>query len=121
MSEREATGSREDCGVPGPGSTPVSRNRGPSPQICPWISFLAPLWLAGLLILILAGVASSPFCRPNRAAFFVGETRATTRRSPRGGGDRHAPRCPARNRRFPIRDEPIGPPFRDSSDSRLPL
>ena len=61
MSERESEqGPAEDGAVPtGPGSTPAVEPAGRTRN-----SGRAALWLAGLLILILAGVVLSPFWAP---------------------------------------------------------
>jgi len=65
MSERESEqGPAEDGVVPTePGSTPAVEPAGPTRRSARGFA-RAPLWLAGLLILILAGVASSPFWAP---------------------------------------------------------
>ena len=65
MSERESgQGPAEDGAVPTePGSTPAVEPAGPTRRSARGFA-RAPLWLAGLLILILAGVASSPFWAP---------------------------------------------------------
>ena len=65
MSERESEqGPAEDGVVPTePGSTPAIEPAGPTRRSARGFA-RAPLWLAGLLILILAGVASSPFWAP---------------------------------------------------------
>ena len=65
MSERESEqGPAEDGVVPAePGSTPAVEPAGPTRRSARGFA-RAPLWLAGLLILILAGVASSPFWAP---------------------------------------------------------
>ena len=65
MSVREnEQGPAEDGAVPtGPGSTPAVEPAGPTRRSARGFA-RAPLWLAGLLILILAGVASSPFWAP---------------------------------------------------------
>jgi hypothetical protein len=65
MSERESgQGPAEDGVVPTePGSTPAVEPAGPTRRSARGFA-RAPLWLAGLLILILAGVASSPFWAP---------------------------------------------------------
>jgi hypothetical protein len=65
MSERESEqGPAEDGMVPAePGSTPAVEPAGPTRRSARGFA-RAPLWLAGLLILILAGVASSPFWAP---------------------------------------------------------
>jgi hypothetical protein len=65
MSEREREqGPAEDGVVPTePGSTPAVEPAGPTRRSARGFA-RAPLWLAGLLILILAGVASSPFWAP---------------------------------------------------------
>ena len=65
MSERESEqGPAEDGVVPTePGSTPAVEPAGPTRRSARGFA-RAPLWFAGLLILILAGVASSPFWAP---------------------------------------------------------
>ena len=65
MSARESEqGPAEDGVVPTePGSTPAVEPAGPTRRSARGFA-RAPLWLAGLLILILAGVASSPFWAP---------------------------------------------------------
>ena len=65
MSERESEqGPAEDGVVPTePGSTPAIEPAGPTRRSARGFA-RAPLWLAGLLILILGGVASSPFWAP---------------------------------------------------------
>ena len=65
MSERESgQGPAEDGVVPAePGSTPAVEPAGPTRRSARGFA-RAPLWFAGLLILILAGVASSPFWAP---------------------------------------------------------
>ena len=65
MSERESEqGPAEDGVVPTePGSTPAVEPAGPTRRSARGFA-RSPLWLAGLLILILAGVASSPFWAP---------------------------------------------------------
>ena len=65
MSERESEqGPAEDGVVPTePGSTPAVEPAGPTRRSARGFA-RAPLWLAGLLILILGGVASSPFWAP---------------------------------------------------------
>jgi hypothetical protein len=65
MSARESEqGPAEDGGVATqPGSTPAVEPAGPTRRSARGFA-RAPLWLAGLLILILAGVASSPFWAP---------------------------------------------------------
>jgi hypothetical protein len=65
MSERESEqGPAEDRVVPTePGSTPAVEPAGPTRRSARGFA-RAPLWLAGLLILILAGVASSSFWAP---------------------------------------------------------
>jgi len=65
MSERESgQGPAEDGVVPTePGSTPAIEPAGPTRRSARGFA-RAPLWLAGLLILILGGVASSPFWAP---------------------------------------------------------
>jgi len=65
MSERESEqGPAEDGVVPTePGSTPAIEPAGPTRRSARGFA-RSPLWLAGLLILILAGVASSPFWAP---------------------------------------------------------
>ena len=65
MSERDSEqGPAEDGVVPTePGSTPAVEPAGPTRRSARGFA-RAPLWLAGLLILILAGVASSPFWAP---------------------------------------------------------
>ena len=65
MSARESgQGPAEDGVVPTePGSTPAVEPAGPTRRSARGFA-RAPLWLAGLLILILAGVASSPFWAP---------------------------------------------------------
>jgi hypothetical protein len=65
MSERESEqGPAEDGVVPTePGSTPAIEPAGPTRRSARGFA-RAPLWLAGLLILILAGVASSSFWAP---------------------------------------------------------
>ena len=65
MSERESEqGPAEDGAVPTePGSTPAIEPAGPTRRSARGFA-RAPLWLAGLLILILGGVASSPFWAP---------------------------------------------------------
>ena len=73
MSERESEqGPAEDGAVPAePGSTPAVEPAGPTRR-----SGRAALWLAGLLILILAGVVSSPFWAPQIEPLFPwGENR----------------------------------------------
>jgi hypothetical protein len=65
MSEREREqGPAEDGVVPTePGSTPAVEPAGPTRRSARGFA-RAPLWLAGLLILVLGGVASSPFWAP---------------------------------------------------------
>jgi hypothetical protein len=73
MSERDSgEGAAEDgAALTEPGSTPAVEPAGPTRR-----SGRAPLWLAALLILILAGVASSPFWAPQIAPLFPwGENR----------------------------------------------
>lgn len=71
MSERESEqGPAEEGAVPAePGSTPAFEPERP-PGGPPRRSGRAALWLAGLLILIVAGVASSPFWAPQIEPFF---------------------------------------------------
>ena len=111
MSERESEqGAAEDGAAPTePGSTPAVEPAAPTRR-----SGRAAPWLAALLILILAGVASSPFWAPQIEPLSVGrESRRLCCARRACGGRRSATRCTEQGyRRGSIGAQRFGAPCR---------